>query len=146
MSQCNERSKQTASAIKYEGAYAKRYSSSSSGDVVLLAALNLTYRRLRGYDSTVTNIKRQEVLVSTAHGGVGRVLALLCNYTTAEDLFSHSRIVMGLRSVCVPVCILSNMFINIYLLVLWLKRLLNLHILFVYLQHDNVYLQYKSLL
>lgn len=116
MSQCNERSKQTASAIKYEGAYAKRYSSSSSGDVVLLAALNLTYRRLRGYDSTVTNIKRQEVLVSTAHGGVGRVLAVLCNYTTAEDLFSHSRIVMGLRSVCVCLSVYYQvcLFIFIY--------------------------------
>lgn len=70
---------------------------------------------------------------------------VLCNYTTAVDLFSHSRIVMGLRSVCVCLSVyyqifyLLYLFINVSLLLLWLKRFLNLHILFVSLQHDNVY-------
>ncbi|KAK1886898.1 Catenin alpha-2, partial [Dissostichus eleginoides] len=52
MSQCNERSKQTAAAIKHKRACARRHSGSSSGSAVL-AALTLTYRRLPGSNSPV---------------------------------------------------------------------------------------------
>lgn len=108
--------------LNIERAYAKRHSGSSSGDVVLSAALNLTYRRLPGYNSTVTDVKRYEALILAAHGGVGRVLAFQGIHTTALD--THL-----LFEKCVRVCILSiTLIINNEIPILSVKRLLNTHI------------------
>lgn len=107
MSQCNERSKQTASAIKHKRACARRISDSSSGDVVLSCIKS----KLQETSSTVRGTKGNHVKggkeMKPSHKPY-MVLTVPRLHTGALDIhsFPHRRILKGWPCVrCVCVCV-----------------------------------------